>query len=157
VISRLSHATVWVTNQEEAKRFYTEKLGFDVRIDVTMDNGFRWLAVGPKEQPDLQLVLMEPKPSPMLDAETAAQIRVLVEKGALGAGVFYTSDCRATYEELKRRGVEFQGPPEDRFYGTEAVLKDSSGNWFSMTQPNPSYLGEGESASDTPKAKTTTA
>ena len=61
MISRLSHATVWVTNQEEAKRFYTEKLGFDVRIDGTMDNGFRWLAVGPKEQPDLQLVLMEPE------------------------------------------------------------------------------------------------
>lgn len=139
MIKRLSHATVWVTNQEEAKRFYTEKLGFEVRMDVSMDNGFRWLTVGPKDQPDLQMILMEPKPGPMLDAETASQIRALVEKGALGPGAFHTDDCRATYAELSKRGVQFLSPPEDKFYGTEALLKDNSGNWFSMTQPNPDY------------------
>jgi catechol 2,3-dioxygenase-like lactoylglutathione lyase family enzyme len=135
VINRLSHATVWVTNQEEARRFYTEKLGFQVHTDVTMDNGFRWLTVTTKDDPDMQLILMEPKASPMMDAETAAQIKSLVAKGALGPGVFNTKDCRATYEELKERGVEFLAPPEERFYGVEALLKDNSGNWFSMTTP----------------------
>lgn len=81
---KLSHVAFWVTNQEEARRFYTEKLGFDVRTDVTMDSGFRWLTVGPKDQPDIEIILMEPKPGPMLDPETAAVLRGLVEKGALG-------------------------------------------------------------------------
>jgi catechol 2,3-dioxygenase-like lactoylglutathione lyase family enzyme len=139
VISRLSHATVWVLDQEEARRFYTEKLGFEVRIDQTMEGGFRWLTVGPKDQPDLQLVLMAANPSPYMDEETAAQIRSLVAKGALGPGVLYTPDCRQTYEELKRRGVEFIQPPEDRFYGTEALFADNSGNRYSMTTPNPTY------------------
>jgi catechol 2,3-dioxygenase-like lactoylglutathione lyase family enzyme len=139
VISRLSHATVWVLDQEEARRFYTEKLGFEVRIDQTMEGGFRWLTVGPKDQPDLQLVLMAAKASPYMDEETAATIRSLVAKGALGPGVMYTPNCRQTYEELKRRGVEFIQPPEDRFYGTEALFADNSGNRYSMTTPNPAY------------------
>jgi catechol 2,3-dioxygenase-like lactoylglutathione lyase family enzyme len=136
---KLSHVTFWVTNQEEAKRFYTEKLGFEVRTDVTMDNGFRWLTVGPKEQPDLEIVLMEPKPSPMIDSETAEQIRTLVRKGAFGGAAFHTPDCRQTYEELTKRGVQFSGPPEEKFYGVETLMRDNSGNWFSMTQPNPEY------------------
>lgn len=139
MISRLSHATVWVLDQEEARRFYTEKLGFEVRIDQTMEGGFRWLTVGPKDQPDLQLVLMAAKASPYMDEETAETIRSLVAKGALGPGVLYTPNCRQTYEELKRRGVEFIQPPEDRFYGTEALFADNSGNRYSMTTPNPSY------------------
>ncbi len=92
MISRLSHATVWVLDQEEARRFYTEKLGFEVRIDHTIEGGFRWLTVGPKDQPDLQLVLMAAKPSPFMDAETAATIQALVKKGALGPGVLYTPE-----------------------------------------------------------------
>lgn len=151
MITRLSHATVWVLDQEEARRFYTEKLGFNVVTDATLDNGFRWLTVSPPEQPDLQLVLMATTPTPMMDAETAGQIRALVEKGVMGAGVFQTADCRATYEELKRRGVEFVSPPEDRFYGVEALLKDNSGNWFSMTQPAE------RPAAPPPAKKTTTA
>jgi catechol 2,3-dioxygenase-like lactoylglutathione lyase family enzyme len=139
VISRLSHATVWVLDQEEARRFYTEKLGFEVRIDQTMEGGFRWLTVGPKDQPDLQLVLMATKAGPHMDEETAAAIRGLVQKGALGPGVLFTPNCRETYEELKRRGVEFIQPPEDRFYGTEALFADNSGNRYSMTTPNPNY------------------
>jgi catechol 2,3-dioxygenase-like lactoylglutathione lyase family enzyme len=146
VISRLSHATVWVLDQEEARRFYTEKLGFEVRVDHTIEGGFRWLAVGPKDQPDLQLVLMSAKPSPFMDAETAEQIRSLVAKGALGPGVLYTPNCRETYEELKRRGVEFIQPPEDRFYGTEALFKDNSGNRYSMTTPNPNYAPPDQNA-----------
>jgi len=133
MIKKLSHATIYVTNQEEAKKFYTEKLGFDVRTDVTME-GFRWLTVGPKSQPDMEIVLMEPKAGFMFDEATAKQMRDLIAKGAMGAGVFDTDDCQATYEELKKKGVEFLSPPQERPYGVEAIFKDNSGNWFSLTQ-----------------------
>lgn len=135
MISRMSHTTIFVLNQQEALEFYTQKLGFEVRMDQTMDGGFRWLTVGPRTQPDLEIILMEVKPGPMMDEATAQQFRTLIEDGKMGAGVFQTSDCRKTYEELKARGVQFLSPPQDRFYGIEAILKDNSGNWFSMTQP----------------------
>jgi catechol 2,3-dioxygenase-like lactoylglutathione lyase family enzyme len=134
MIKKLSHATIYVTNLDAAYDFYINKLGFEVRTDATMEGGFRWLTVGPQEQPELELVLMEPKAGMMLDEETAAQLRGLIEKGVLGAGVFNTDDCQATYEELKGRGVEFLSPPTERFYGIEALFKDNSGNWFSLTQ-----------------------
>jgi catechol 2,3-dioxygenase-like lactoylglutathione lyase family enzyme len=135
MIARMSHTTIFVLNQQEALEFYTQKLGFEVRMDQTMDGGFRWLTVGPKTQPDLEIILMEVTPGPMMDDVTAQQFRTLIEKGKMGAGVFQTSDCRKTYEELKAKGVQFLSPPQDRFYGIEAILKDNSGNWFSMTQP----------------------
>ena len=134
MITKLSHATIYATNLDEAYKFYTEKLGFEVRMDVTMDNGFRWLTVGPKTQPELELVLMEPKGGMMLDEATAKQLRELIEKGAMGTGVFDTDDCQATYETLKSRGVEFLSPPTERPYGIEALFKDNSGNWFSLTE-----------------------
>ena len=133
MITRMSHVTIPVTNQDEALAFYTEKLGFVVKTDVTME-GFRWLTVGPETQPDVEYVLMEPTPSPMMDAETAEQVRGLIGKGALSSGVFATEDCQATYEELKEKGVEFIAPPQERPYGVEAILKDNSGNWFSLTE-----------------------
>lgn len=134
MINRLSHSVLYVTNQEEALKFYRDKLGFEVRTDNTIQEGFRWLSVGPKDQPDFEIVLMEPTPGMMYDADTAAQIRKLIEKGAMGTGVFAVSDCQKTYEELKSKGVEFIAPPTERFYGIEAVFRDNSGNWFSMTQ-----------------------
>jgi catechol 2,3-dioxygenase-like lactoylglutathione lyase family enzyme len=137
MIQKMSHVTLFVNNQEEAKDFYVNKLGFEVRTDSTMDGGFRWLTVGPKTQPDLEIVLMEPKAGPMFDEEAAAAVHVLLKKGVLGAGVFQVDDCRKTYEELKKKGVHFKGAPEDRFYGVEAILADGLGNWFSMTQPKP--------------------
>jgi catechol 2,3-dioxygenase-like lactoylglutathione lyase family enzyme len=130
----MSHTTIYVLDQSEALKFYRDKLGFEVRNDKTMDNGFRWLTVGPKTQPDLQIILMPIHESPMFPAEKVAQLRKLVESGALGAGVLEVDDCRKTYEELKAKGVEFMGPPQERFYGIEALMKDNSGNWFSMTQ-----------------------
>jgi len=135
MIQRMSHTTIYVLDHDVAKDFYVGKLGFEVRTDATMDNGFRWLTVGPKGQPDLEIVLMKIGPNPMQDAETPELLRKLLEKGALGAGVFDTADCRATYEELRAKGVEFAQAPEDRFYGIEAILKDPFGNWFSLTQP----------------------
>lgn len=134
MIRRLSHTTVYVLDQDEALKFYRDQLGFEVRMDATMETGFRWLTVGPKTQPDLEMVLMKVAPGPMCDAATAATLRDLVKKGTFGIGVFETDDCRATYADLKARGVEFKGPPEERFYGIETVGKDNSGNWFSMTQ-----------------------
>jgi catechol 2,3-dioxygenase-like lactoylglutathione lyase family enzyme len=132
MITRVSHTNVFVLDQERAKRFYTEQLGFEVRNDSTLD-GFRWLTVGPKGQPDLAILLAYPAP-PMFSEEDAATVRSLVAKGVLGGGVFEVDDCRATYEELKGRGVTFLQEPADRPYGVEALLRDDSGNWFSMTQ-----------------------
>jgi catechol 2,3-dioxygenase-like lactoylglutathione lyase family enzyme len=134
MIQKMSHATVYVTNQQEALEFYRDKLGFEVRTDATMDGGFRWLTVGPKSQPDFEIVLMEPSVGFMFDEESASKLRSLVENGKLGAGVFETNDCHATYEELKSRGVEFKSPPAERPYGIEALFKDNSGNWFSLTE-----------------------
>jgi predicted enzyme related to lactoylglutathione lyase len=133
VIKKLSHATIWVKQQDEALAFYTEKLGFEVKTDAKMD-GFRWLTVAPKGQEGLELVLMEATPGYMMDEDTVALIHQLIDKGAMGAGVFYTEDCRSTYEELKSRGVAFLQEPQERPYGIEAVFKDNSGNWFSLTQ-----------------------
>ena len=135
MVQKLSHVTLFVNNQDQAKDFYVNKLGFEVRTDHTMDNGFRWLTVGAKQQPDVEIVLMEPQPGQLLDEEAAQAVRLLLKKGVLGAGVFQVDDCRKTYEELKQKGVQFAGAPEERFYGIEAIMKDGVGNWFSMTQP----------------------
>jgi catechol 2,3-dioxygenase-like lactoylglutathione lyase family enzyme len=94
MITKISHVTLFVTNQEEAKRFYVNTLGFEVRTDQTMDGGFRWLTVGPATQKDVEIVLMEPKAGPMFDEEAAAAIRLLLKKGVLGSGVFEVDDCR---------------------------------------------------------------
>lgn len=134
MITKMSHAMVWVLNQQEALEFYTGKLGFEVRTDVTMDEGFRWLTVGPKDQPDFEIILTEPSPGFMLDEATANQVRDLVREGKLGGGVFDAADCQATYEELSAKGVEFMGPPEEQSWGIGTVFKDNSGNWFSLSQ-----------------------
>jgi catechol 2,3-dioxygenase-like lactoylglutathione lyase family enzyme len=134
MIQRLSHATLYVLDQDSAKDFYVNKLGFEVRMDGKMDNGFRWLTVSLKGQPDLQIILMQVD-GPNMQPEAAKAIRELLRGGKLNGGAFQTSDCRKTYEELKSKGVEFLSPPKEQFYGIEAVMKDNSGNWFSMTEP----------------------
>jgi catechol 2,3-dioxygenase-like lactoylglutathione lyase family enzyme len=133
--TKLSHVNLFVLDQDRAKSFYTEKLGFEVRNDVSMD-GFRWLTVGPKGQPDINVLLARPAP-PMFSAEDAEALRGLVAKGAMAGGVIDTDDCRRSYEELKARGVEFIQEPAERPYGIEALFRDDSGNWFSLRQaPN---------------------
>ncbi len=135
MITKLSHASLFVTNQEKAYDFYVTKLGFTVKTDAKMPNGFRWLTVSPPDQPDIEIPLLNPLiPGPLYDDETVAAFKVLLDKGALGAGVLYTPDCRATYEELKAKGVVFKSEPKEQFYGTEAIITDGCGNWFSMTQ-----------------------
>ena len=137
MIRRKSHSTVYVTDQREALEFYRDKLGFEVRTDVLMDEegGLRWLTVSPQGQPDLEIVLMPIAPGPALDAAAAETMRGLVAGGAFGIGVFETDDVAGDYERLQRRGGEFVSPPSERPYGTEAIVKDNSGNWFSLTQP----------------------
>lgn len=134
MIKGLAISTVWVLDQDRAKEFYTERLGLEVRTDMTMgEGGMRWLTVGAKDQPDVELTLMVPGP-PAMDPESAEAIKKLIAKGVMGAGVLTTDDVRGDYEKLKARGVEFVQPPQDRPYGTEAILRDDSGNWYSFTQ-----------------------
>jgi predicted enzyme related to lactoylglutathione lyase len=131
MITKHSHSTVYVLDQDRAKKFYTEKLGFEVRDDATMGD-FRWLTVAPKTQPDACIILYALKPSPMMDQEACDMIRALLKKGVLGGGVLETDDCRRTYEELKAKGVEFMREPKEMPYGIEAVFRDDSGNFYSM-------------------------
>jgi len=132
----MSHATIFVNNQNEALDFYRDKLGFSVHTDAMVGEDFRFLTVCAQDQPDFEIILMEPKAGMLMDAESAAQLRALIDKGILGAGAFHTDDCRATYEDLKSKGVQFVSEPAERPYGIEAVFKDNSGNWFSLTQPS---------------------
>lgn len=136
MIKSIAHVTVYVLNQDEALVFYRDKLGFEVGSDMTVEGGFRWLTVRTKAQPQLELVLAEPKEGPMFSKESAEKIRSLIEDGAFGAGVFETENCQETYKQLVAKGVEFTQAPTEQFYGIEAMGKDNSGNWFSLTQPN---------------------
>jgi catechol 2,3-dioxygenase-like lactoylglutathione lyase family enzyme len=133
---KFSAAQVWVHDQDEALAFYTEKLGFEVQSDVTMPEmgDFRWLTVAPPDQPDTTIVLMAIPGPPVMDAETAEQIRTLMSKGWIGGIFFTTDDVHAAYEELKAKGVEFSEEPEERPYGIDSGFRDPSGNSFRLTQ-----------------------
>jgi catechol 2,3-dioxygenase-like lactoylglutathione lyase family enzyme len=134
MIQRFTHATLFVADQDEAKDLYVNKLGFDVRMDNSMDGGsFRWLTVGPKGQPDFQIILMKLAPFGRMTAENAESLKKIIQSGLIAAGVFETAG-QQTYEELSARGVEFPSPPAEKFYGIEAVFQDPSGNRFSLTQ-----------------------
>jgi catechol 2,3-dioxygenase-like lactoylglutathione lyase family enzyme len=133
MITRLGHANILVLDQAKAYEIYVNRFGFKVKTDMTMEGGFRWLTITAPDDPDLELILAEPKP-PMFEAEDAELIRRLLEHDALGAGVWECDDCRATHKTLKARGVEFLKEPTEEFYGIEAVFKDGCGNWFSLTE-----------------------
>jgi predicted enzyme related to lactoylglutathione lyase len=133
---RIASAQVWVHDQDEALAFYTEKLGMQVQSDVTIAEmgDFRWLAVSPAGQSDVSIVLMAIPGAPVFEPETAEQVKALMAKGAAGGIFLTTDDCRASYEELKARGVEFVDPPEERPYGIDCGFRDPSGNHFRLTQ-----------------------
>ncbi len=133
---RIANAQLWVHDQEEALKFYTEKVGMEVHGDVTFAEmgNFRWLTVGPAGQPDVAIVLMAIPGPPMMDNDTAEQVRSLMARGWAGAIFLTTDDCRASYEELKQRGVEFFDLPEERPYGIDAGFRDPSGNHIRLTQ-----------------------
>lgn len=133
MITKLSHTTVYVLDQDRAKDFYINKLGMEVRDDARMGD-FRWLTVGPKTQPDLRIVLMPIAPGPTMKPEHCDALRTLVETGALGGGVLATDDLERDYAQLVAKGVEFKVPPTREPYGFAAVLRDDSGNYFSLTE-----------------------
>src|SRR4030088_635683 len=132
----IANAQLWVHDQDEALAFYTQKLGMEVRADVTLaelDN-FRWLTVGPAGQPDFAITLMAIPGPPVMDADTREQVQELVAKGFAGTVFLTTDDIQASYEELKGRGVEFTEQPEERPYGIDSGLRDPSGNSLRLTQ-----------------------
>jgi predicted enzyme related to lactoylglutathione lyase len=133
---RIANAQLWVHDQDEALAFYTEKLGWEVRTDVTIAEmgNFRWLAVGPVGQDDFAVVLMAIPGPPVFDADTAQQVADLMGKGAAGTVFLTTDDVRASCEELKARGVEFIDEPEERPYGIDSSFRDPSGNHMRLTQ-----------------------
>jgi predicted enzyme related to lactoylglutathione lyase len=133
---RFANAQLWVHDQDDALAFYTQKLGMEVRADVTLAEmgNFRWLTVGPAGQPDFSIVLMAIPGPPVMDPETAEQVRSLMAKGFAGTVFLTTDDCHASYQELSSRGVEFVEPPEARPYGIDSGFRDPSGNSIRLTQ-----------------------
>ena len=132
----ISTVQLWVDDQDEALEFYTSKLGLEVRSDVTLPEmgDFRWLTVGPADQPDIAIVLMAIPGAPVMDADTQQQVRELMSKGFAGTVFLTTEDVRADYEALKARGIEFTEAPEERPYGIDSGFRDPSGNSFRLTQ-----------------------
>ena len=135
---KIANAQLWVHDQDEALEFWTKKVGMEVRVDVSFPEmgSFRWITVGPPQQPDVSIVLMGIPGPPVMDEETAEQVRTLVAKGFAGTVFLTTDDCQASYEELKKRGVEFTEPPEARPYGIDSGFRDPSGNSIRLTQVN---------------------
>ncbi len=133
---KIANAQLWVHDQDEALQFYTQKLGMVVRADVTLAEmgDFRWLAVGPVDQPDFSIVLMAIPGAPMMDDETVEQVKSLMAKGFAGTVFLTTDDVYADYEELRGRGVEFSETPEERPYGIDSGFRDPSGNALRLTQ-----------------------
>jgi catechol 2,3-dioxygenase-like lactoylglutathione lyase family enzyme len=133
MITNVSLVTVYCLDQDKARDFYVDMLGFQLRTDITMGEGFRWLTVGHPSQPELEITLMIP--GPPLDPEAADFVRRQLEKGQLGGLGVHVDDCRKTYEELSAKGVTFLQEPSERPYGVEAVMRDNSGSWLVLVEP----------------------
>ena len=133
---KVSTVQLWVHDQDAALKFWTEKVGFEVRADVTLPElgGFRWLTVGPAGQPDVDIVLMAIPGEPVMSKDVAEEVRSLMSKGFAGTVFLTTEDCQASYEELRTRGVEFVETPEERPYGIDSSFRDPSGNSIRLTQ-----------------------
>ncbi|MFD1543788.1 VOC family protein [Nonomuraea guangzhouensis] len=133
MITNISLVTVYCLDQDKARDFYIENLGFELRTDVTMGEGFRWVTIGHPSQSELEVTLMTP--GPPLDADAADFIRRQLEKGQMGGLGLRVDDCRKTYQELSAKGVTFLQEPSDRPYGVEAVMRDNTGNWLVLVEP----------------------
>ena len=134
MITKTSHFTIFVFNQDSAYDFYVNKLGFQVHTDASMGPGKRWLTVTPPEQPDVEINLMAIDDGMMFKKDAAEKMRELVKEGTFGFAVFECNDLMVTYEELKAKGVKFKKEPKREFYGFEALFVDDSGNWASLTE-----------------------
>jgi catechol 2,3-dioxygenase-like lactoylglutathione lyase family enzyme len=138
MLKQLTNVQVWVHDQDEALAFYTEKLGLELREDVTVPEmgNFRWLSVGVPGQDDVAITLMAVPGPPVFEADTREKIMELMARGAASGLFFATEDVQATYEELKSRGVEFQQEPTEQPYGIDAGFRDPSGNQMRMAERN---------------------
>ncbi|NGP87644.1 VOC family protein [Fodinibius halophilus] len=134
MISRLSHATIYVLDQDEAIDFYVDTLGFELKEDADMGEGNRWVTICSPDQPEPEIILMEAEVGMSLDKKQAGALQSLIRDGVFGFGVFDCTDIYATYEELKSKGVYFKKSPQEEFYGTEAIFEDPFGNWFSLVE-----------------------
>ena len=139
MITNISLVTLYVNDQGEARKFYTDVLGFEERTDVRLGDGFRWVTVGHPSQPELQVTLMVP--GPPLDEHMAEAVRRSLANGTMGGFGLYTDDCMKDFEELSAKGVEFVQEPAERPYGVEAVMRDNSGNWLVLVEPR-EFSGE---------------
>jgi catechol 2,3-dioxygenase-like lactoylglutathione lyase family enzyme len=133
MITNVSLVTVYCLDQDKARDFYVDVLGFELNTDITMGEGFRWLTVRHRNQPELEVTLMTP--GPPLDADAADFVRRQLQKGQMGGLGLRVDDCRKTYEQLSAKGVTFLQEPSDRPYGVEAVMRDVSGNWLVLVEP----------------------
>lgn len=133
MITNISLVTVHCLDQDKARDFYVNLLGFEPRTDVTMGEGFRWVTIGHPSQPELEVTLMVP--GPPLDEEAAAHVRRQLEKGQMGGLGLQVDDCHKTFAELSAKGVTFLQEPSDRPYGIEAVMRDDTGNWLVLVEP----------------------
>lgn len=134
MIAKLSHASIYVLDQESAYDFYINKLGFVEKMKIPIGDDAFWLTVCPRDQKEIEITLMPINRGGMFKADVAQQLSELVKNGTFGFGVFECTDIFATYQELKDKGVVFTKEPTQEFYGVEAMFKDDSGNWFSLTQ-----------------------
>jgi catechol 2,3-dioxygenase-like lactoylglutathione lyase family enzyme len=134
MIKALSHVFVWVTDQDEAKAFYVDRLGLELGTDMVLDQygGFRWLTV--RMPNGVELVLSRPETMAPANPEAPEQIRRMLAEGMMGSGIMEVDDCRATYEELRARGVEFFEEPTEHFYGVDSAFRDPAGNSWRLTQ-----------------------
>ncbi len=133
MITNISLVTLYVNDQDDAKKFYTDVLGFEERTDVRMGDGFRWVTVGHPSQPELQVTLMVP--GPPLDDHMAEAVRRALANGTMGGFGLHTDDCKKDFEDLSAKGVQFVQEPSERPYGVEAVMRDNSGNWLVLVEP----------------------
>ncbi len=135
MITNVSLVTLYVTDQDEAKRFYVDVLGFAEGTDVLMGDGFRWVTVFHPDHPELEVTLMVP--GPPLDDDMASAVRRSLANGTMGGFGLSTTGCQKTYDDLTAKGITFIQPPSERPYGVEAVLRDNSGNWLVLVEPRP--------------------
>jgi catechol 2,3-dioxygenase-like lactoylglutathione lyase family enzyme len=135
MITNVSLVTLYVTDQDEARDFYVDKLGFAPHTDVRLGDGFRWVTIIHPDNPELEVTLMVP--GPPLDEEMAQAVRRALANGNMGGFGLRTTDCHKDYEDLLSKGVEFTQPPADRPYGVEAIMRDNSGNWLVLVEQKP--------------------
>jgi catechol 2,3-dioxygenase-like lactoylglutathione lyase family enzyme len=140
---KIANTQLWVHDQDDALAFYTQKLGMEVRADVTVPEfgNFRWLTVGPPSQPDVAIALMAIPGAPVMDEESRAQVQSLMAKGFAGTVFLTTDDVARDHEELKGRGIEFTEEPQEQPYGIDCAFRDPSGNAFRLAELNEQYGG----------------